>query len=63
MIKIQEAENQIITALRDLRSKTRRLRSLLVPSVGTAHPAGFGRAPELVTADPEFFSAANEAQG
>jgi transposase, IS5 family len=60
MIKIQEAENQIIThyEVYDHRPADS---ALPVPSV-EQHILQFGRAPELVTADPGFFSAANEAR-
>lgn len=60
MIKIQEAENQIITHY-EVYDQRPADSALLVPSV-EQHMLQFGRAPELVTADPGFFSAANEAQ-
>jgi transposase, IS5 family len=60
MIKIQEAENQIITHY-EIYDQRPADSALLVPSV-ERHILQFGRAPELVTADPGFFSAANEAR-
>jgi IS5 family transposase len=60
MIKIQEAENQIITHY-EVYDQRPADSVLLVPSV-EQHILQFGRAPELVTADPGFFSAANEAR-
>jgi IS5 family transposase len=60
MIKIQEAENQIITRY-EVYDQRPADSALLVPSV-EQHILQFGRAPELVTADPGFFSAANEAR-
>jgi IS5 family transposase len=60
MIKIQEAENQII-AHYEVYDRRPADSALLVPSV-EQHIQQFGRAPELVTADPGFFSAANEAR-
>jgi IS5 family transposase len=60
MIKIQEAENQIITHY-EIYDQRPADSALLVPSV-ERHILQFGRAPELVTADPGFFSAANEAK-
>jgi IS5 family transposase len=60
MIKIQEAENQIITHY-EVYDQRPADSALLVPSV-EQHILQFGRAPELVTADPGFFSAANESR-
>jgi len=60
MVKIQEAENQIITHY-EVYDQRPADSALLVPSV-EQHILQFGRAPELVTADPGFFSAANEAR-
>jgi len=60
MIKIQEAENQIITHY-EVYNQRPADSALLVPSV-EQHILQFGRAPELVSADPGFFSAANEAR-
>jgi IS5 family transposase len=59
LIKIQKAENQIIT---DYEVYDRRPAdsTLLIPAV-QEHVRQFGRSPELVAADPGFFSAANEA--
>jgi IS5 family transposase len=60
LVKIQEAEKQIIT---DYQVCERRPAdsTLLVPSL-EQHVKQFGRAPEVVAADPGFFSAANEAK-
>jgi transposase, IS5 family len=60
MVKIQEAENQIITHY-EVYDQRPADSALLVPSV-EQHILQFGRAPELVTADPGFFSAANESR-
>jgi len=59
MVKIQEAENQIITHY-EIYDQRPADSALLVPSVDQ-HILQFGCAPELVAADPGFFSAANEA--
>jgi len=57
MVKIQEAENQIITDY--VVEKTRRPDTeLLLPSI-EAHKRHFGRAPRLVAADAGFYSASN----
>jgi IS5 family transposase len=58
MVKIQEAENQIITHVEvfDQRPSDS---DLLVSSV-TKHQELLGRTPDLVAADAGFFSAANE---
>jgi len=59
MIKIQEAERQIIThyAVYDQRPSDA---DLLIPSL-EAHHSRLGRAPRLATADAAFFSARGEA--
>jgi len=59
MVKLQEAENQIIT---DYEVYARRPNDadLLVPAIET-HQALLGRAPHLVAADAAFYSAKNEA--
>ncbi len=58
MVKLQEAENQIIT---DYEVYDRRPSdaSLLTAAIAV-HRAKLGRTPRLVAADPGFFSAANE---
>src|SRR5256886_7929330 len=58
LIKIQEAENQIIT---DYEVCDQRVAdsTLLIQSI-EAHEEKLGRVPELVAADAGFFSAANE---
>jgi IS5 family transposase len=60
LVKIQEAENQIITHY-EVYDQRPADSALLVPSV-EQHILLFERAPDLVTADPGFFSAANEAK-
>jgi len=59
MIKLQEAENQIIV---DYEVYTRRPNDsdLLIPSIA-AHQAKLGRVPRLVATDAGFYSARNEA--
>src|SRR3954469_20766322 len=59
MIKLQEAENQIVT---DYEVYDRRPNDadLLIPAVDTHH-ARLGRVPHLVAADAAFYSAKNEA--
>jgi IS5 family transposase len=59
MVKIQEAENQIVThyEVYDQRPSDS---DLLTPSI-EKHQEVFGRAPHLVAADAGFFSAANES--
>jgi transposase, IS5 family len=59
MVKVQEAENQIIT---DYEVYTRRPydSDLLIAAIET-HQALLGRAPRLVAADAAFYSAKNEA--
>ena len=59
MIKLQEAENQIVT---DYEVYDRRPNDsdLLIPAIET-HQARFGRTPYLVAADAAFYSGRNEA--
>ena len=59
MVKIQEAERQIITHY-EVYDRRPADAELLVPAV-KEHLRQFGHAPRLVTADAGFFSAANEA--
>lgn len=58
MVRIQEAENQIITAY-DLHDKRPNDADLLVPAV-ELHQQQFGKPPRLVAADSAFYSKANE---
>jgi IS5 family transposase len=60
MVKIQEADNQIVIHCEvfDHRPSDS---DLLVPSI-QKHKELFGRVPDLATADAGFFSAANEAE-
>jgi IS5 family transposase len=60
LIKIQEAENQIITDY-EVYDQRPADSTLLIPSL-EQHVKQFERVPQLVAADPGFFSAANEAQ-
>ena len=61
MVKLQEAENQIII---DYEVYDRRPNDseLLIPAIA-AHQAKLGRVPRLVAADAGFYSARNEAAG
>jgi transposase, IS5 family len=59
LVKIQEVENQLITNYEVLEKRPADS-ALLIPSV-QQHIQQFGCAPEAITADPGFFSAANEA--
>lgn len=59
MVKIQEAEQQIISHY-DVYDARPSDAELLIPSL-EAHQRQLGRAPRLVTADAAFFSADNEA--
>ena len=56
MVKIQEAENQIITDY-EVFEKRASDSDLLVPAV-EKHQKQFGKVPELVAADAGFYSAA-----
>jgi IS5 family transposase len=58
LVKIQEAENQLIV---DYEVYAERVadNTLLLPAI-SKHKAVFGRAPRLLAADAAFFSAANE---
>jgi IS5 family transposase len=60
LLKIQEAEHQIITHY-EVCDQRPADSTLLVPSL-EQHVKAFGRAPQAVAADPGFFSAANEAR-
>jgi transposase, IS5 family len=59
MMKLQEAENQIIVDF-ELYDKRPNDSDLLLPAI-EVHQAAFGRAPHLVAADAGFYSAKNEA--
>ena len=59
MVKIQEAENQIVTHY-DVFDQRPSDSDLLTPSI-EKHVEQFAQVPELVAADAGFFSAANEA--
>ena len=59
LVKIQEAENQLITHYQVLEKRPADS-TLLIASL-QQHVMQFGRAPEAVAADPGFFSAVNEA--
>lgn len=59
LVKIQEAENQLITNY-EVMEKRPADSTLLIPSI-EQHIRQFGQAPAAVAADPGFFSAANEA--
>ena len=58
MIKIQEAENQIVTNY-EVFAKRPSDSDLLVPAV-EKHQEQFGRVPQMVAGDAAFYSAANE---
>ena len=58
MVKIQEAENQIITS-HEVFAERPRDSELLVPAV-EAHEKCFGHVPRMVAADGGFYSQANE---
>ncbi len=60
MVKIQEAENQIVTDY-EVYAKRPSDSDLLVPSV-EKHQEQFGQAPHLVAGDAGFYSAANERE-
>jgi transposase, IS5 family len=59
LVRIQEAENQLITSYQVLDNRPADS-TLLIPSL-EQHIELFGRAPYALAADPGFFSAANEA--
>lgn len=59
MVKLQEAENQIITAY-EVYAQRPYDSDLLIPAIDT-HCALLGRVPRLVAADAAFYSARNEA--
>jgi IS5 family transposase len=58
LVKIQEAENQLITSYEVLDRRPADS-TLLIPSI-EQHIRQFGHAPNALAADPGFFSAANE---
>ena len=58
MVKLQEAEHQIITAMWCTTPAQRS--DLLIPALDT-HAQIFGRVPRLVAGDAAFYSGANEA--
>jgi transposase, IS5 family len=58
LVKIQEAEQQIITAY-EVYAQRPSDRELLVPAI-VVHEERAGRVPDLVAADPGFYSAAAE---
>jgi IS5 family transposase len=58
MVKLQEAENQIITAY-EVYAQRPYDSDLLIPAIDT-HQALLGRVPRLVAADAAFYSAKNE---
>ncbi len=60
LVKIQEAENQIVIHY-EVFDERPSDSALLTPSL-ERHIAQFGRAPQMVAADAGFFSAANEAK-
>jgi IS5 family transposase len=60
LVKIQEAENQIVTHY-EVFDERPSDSALLTPAV-ERHIEQFGRAPDLAAADAGFFSAANEAE-
>ena len=59
MVKLQEAENQIITAY-EVYAQRPYDSDLMIPAIDT-HCALLGRVPRLVAADAAFYSARNEA--
>ena len=59
MVKIQEAENQIVIDF-EVYEKKPNDSALLIPSIET-HQVRLGRTPHLVAGDAGFYSAKNEA--
>src|SRR6201984_906168 len=59
MVKLQEAENQIVIDF-ELYDKRPNDSDLLLPAIALHH-AAFGRRPHLVAADAGFYSGKNEA--
>ena len=59
MVKLQEAENQIITEY-EVYSRRPHDSELLIPAIA-AHKDKLGRVPRLVAADAAFYSGRNEA--
>ena len=59
MIKLQEAENQIVIEY-EVYDQRPNDSDLLVPAIET-HQATFGRVPHLLAADAAFYSGKNEA--
>src|SRR6516165_6020745 len=59
MVKLQEAENQIITEY-EVYSRRPHDSELLVPAI-EIHQAALGRVPHLIAADAAFYSLRNEA--
>ncbi len=60
MVKIQEAENQIITSY-EVYEKRPSDSALLIPAI-ESHEAQLGRVPHLVAGDAAFYSASNEKE-
>lgn len=60
LVKIQEAENQMVTHYEVFEERPSDS-ALLIPSI-ERHIERFGHAPHMAAADAGFFSAANEAQ-
>jgi IS5 family transposase len=59
MVKLQEAENQIVIDF-EVYDKRPNDADLLIPAI-ELHQAAFGRVPHLVAADAAFYSGKNEA--
>ena len=60
LVKLQEAENQIVTGY-DVYPQRPQDKDLLIPAI-EEHQAKLGRPPHLVAADAGFYSAKNEAE-
>jgi IS5 family transposase len=60
MVKVQEAENQIVTSF-EVYDRRPGDSSFLIPAIET-HEQRTGRKPDLASADAGFFSAKNEAE-